>query len=110
MAPAQDEFNKALQETNIKNPSIPVIGNVSGKPLLSIKEIQEDLQSQLTSPVRWTDSINFLLEQGIHTIFEIGTGNVLSGLIRRISKEVKRYNAGTPQDIENMKQDINSAS
>ena len=102
MRHAQHEFTNAIQETQIKEPTTPVIGNVSAKPLTSVEEIKKDLQAQLTSRVRWTETIQYLLEEGVDTFVELGTGNVLCGLIRRIEKEVFRIPFGKPSDITNI--------
>jgi len=103
MQPAQAEFNQALEAASIKDPAIAVIGNVSASPLRSASQLQADLQAQLTSRVRWTESIELIVENGVTTFFEIGSGSVLSGLIKRISRQVRCINLGSPQDYENLR-------
>jgi [acyl-carrier-protein] S-malonyltransferase len=98
MRHAQEYFNQAVLAAPIIQPGIPIIGNVSARPLNSIDEIRADLQSQLTNPVRWTETIEFMIEQGVDVFIELGSGDVLSGLIRRINKEVARYSLGKPED------------
>jgi [acyl-carrier-protein] S-malonyltransferase len=100
MVTAQGGFNKAIASTPIKPPTIPIIGNVTALPLLNINDIQEDLQNQLTHKVRWTESIQYLLNNGIYSFMEIGSGSVLSGLIRRINRNVTANSIGTPEDIQ----------
>lgn len=99
MASSQDEFGQAVQAAAIIEARIPVIGNVSAKPMLSVEEIHSDLQAQLTSRVRWTESIQYLLGQGITNFIEIGTGKVLSGLIKRIERSTTRISLGNPNDF-----------
>lgn len=102
MEHAQEDFSRAVEQTPISQPQTPVIGNVSAKPLNTVEDIQADLQAQLSSPVRWTESIQFLTQQGIDTFIEIGTGAVLTGLIRRIDKSPARINLGTSEDFQNL--------
>jgi [acyl-carrier-protein] S-malonyltransferase len=98
MRHAQDDFNQAVLAAPITQPNIPIIGNVSAQPLNSIDEIHNDLQSQLTHRVRWTESIEFIIGKGVNVFIELGSGNVLSGLIRRINNKVERYSFGKPDD------------
>lgn len=102
MSSAQDEFNKAIEATPITSPIIPIIGNVTAQALLSVIDIRSDLQNQLTHRVRWTETIQNLVSQGISRFFEIGNGSVLSGLIKRISRDVTTTTLGTPEDFETL--------
>jgi len=90
MASASAEFTGAVNSTTILSPQVPVIGNVSARPLTSPEEIRVELMAQLTSPVRWTGSMQFLLEQGVDSFIETGPGNVLLGLIKRIDRKAAR--------------------
>ena len=83
MQPAQAEFANFLQPFYFSAPKIPVIANVTGMPYLS-EAIRANLSMQIASPVRWTESIEYLLAQGETDFEEIGPGNVLNGMIRRI--------------------------
>lgn len=100
MQPAQEEFNHAVKNTPIKAPIIPIIGNVAGVPLNDPDAIRADLEAQLTSRVRWTESIQWMIAQGITSFIEVGSGNVLTGLLHRIDRSVSGYTLGTPQDFE----------
>lgn len=84
------EFATAVDATPIRSPKMPVIGNVFAEPLTDPNKIREELKAQLTSPVAWTDSINFLVNNGTETFVEVGSGNVLLGLVKRINRHVKR--------------------
>lgn len=99
MLHAQEDFNQAVMASPITQPKIPIIGNVSARPLNSVDEIRFDLQSQLTHRVRWTESVEYMISKGVEIFLELGSGEVLSGLIRRVNKDVKRYPLGEPEDF-----------
>jgi [acyl-carrier-protein] S-malonyltransferase len=86
MAQVQDEFREILADTKISDPRIPIIGNVNATPLKSAQDIRVDLRDQLTSRVRWTETINLLTSMGVKVYYELGPGKVLSGLMRRIDR------------------------
>lgn len=90
MAPAAAEFARAVDATPIQPPNMPVIGNVNGLPLATADEIRAELKAQLTSPVSWTDSMNYLLQQGVDTVVEVGPGDVLLSLMKRIDRKTTR--------------------
>ncbi len=102
MQPAQEQFNQAVNHVPLKEPVIPLIGNVSAAPLTTTSQLRADLQAQLTSRVRWTESVQFMIQAGVSTFLELGSGSVLSGLIKRISRDVDCINLGAPQDFENL--------
>lgn len=99
MNQAQSEFNLTVEEAPINDPAIPIIGNVSAKVLNDSHQIRLDLQAQLHSRVRWTESIQFMLSRGITTFFEIGSGSVLTGLLRRIDRKATGIPLGTPENF-----------
>jgi [acyl-carrier-protein] S-malonyltransferase len=90
MRSAAVEFSEAVDRTPIAAPLVPVIGNVSGKPLTTAEDIRGELKAQLTAPVRWAESINYLLVKGVGTFVEVGPGNVLLGLVKRIDRRTER--------------------
>tara|TARA_B100000029_G_scaffold345993_1_gene338352 strand:- start:152 stop:1078 length:927 start_codon:yes stop_codon:yes gene_type:complete len=97
----------AKMETIIKNqeiniPHYKVVSNVTAKEYKSTEEIKELLIKQIESPVRWRESIDHMIKQGSNTFIEIGPGKVLSGLIRRINKEVKVLNIDAVEDIQDI--------
>jgi [acyl-carrier-protein] S-malonyltransferase len=102
MSTSQDDFNKSIDSTLIKNSYIPVVGNVTAKPLQDADAIKDDLQNQLTHRVRWTESIKLLISEGISEFIEIGNGSVLCGLIKRIDRNVVAYTLGTLEDFQNL--------
>lgn len=102
MRHAQAEFNQAVAATPMSDPTIPVIGNVSAKPLTRLAEARQDLQAQLTSRVRWTETIRGMTALGVDTFIEIGNGAVLCGLVKRIDPQARCFPCGTTQDLEQL--------
>ena len=90
MASAAADFIDAVKATAIAPPRVPVIGNVTAQPLKTPEDIWAELEAQLTSPVRWTGSMEYLIQQGVDTFVEVGSGNVLLGLVKRINRKSKR--------------------
>ena len=86
MRPAQDELNEALAELNLRAPAIPVVANTSGLPLTTVEDIREELERQLCSCVYWQRSVEYMAAQGVDRFVEIGPGNVLTGLVKRIAR------------------------
>lgn len=87
MASAVEGMTKALSAVKIADPLVPIVANVSGEPLTSISLLQEELISQLTHPVQWQRSVASMTVEGVERFMEFGPGEVLSGLVRRISPE-----------------------
>ncbi len=102
MEPAQAQLNEAVEATPIETPAIPVIANVSAKPLSSVSEIRKELQAQLTSRVRWTETIETLRAQGIDTFIELGPNDVLTRLCTRIFGDAKAFAVGDPTSLESL--------
>ena len=94
MQPAVEGMIEYLDATSFESPSIPVIGNVTATPLTNAEEVKTELRNQLTSPVQWQRTIEYMVNEGVSTFIEIGPGKVLTGLIRRINKEVDTLNIG----------------
>jgi len=90
MASASADFGTAVDNTPIYPPSIPIIGNVTAQPLLTPEDIRAELKAQLTSSVLWTASMTYLLSQGVDTVVEVGPGDVLLSLMKRIDRQTKR--------------------
>jgi [acyl-carrier-protein] S-malonyltransferase len=93
MASAAAAFGQAVDAAPLRAPSLPVIGNASAAPLTTLAEIRAELKAQLTSPVRWTDSINYLRLQDVNTFVEVGPGDVLLSLVKRIDRNTRRLSA-----------------
>jgi [acyl-carrier-protein] S-malonyltransferase len=93
MGDAAVEFKKALSKCTIKPPQITFVANATAGPLEGPEQIREALGRQLTSPVRWTESVQWMIEQGATRFVEVGPGEVLTGLVRRIDRSVERLTA-----------------
>lgn len=100
MASIQEEWNAAVDACAMEAPTIPVIGNVHAKPMLTADELRADIKAQMQSRVRWTESVKLMLGNGIQTYVEVGSGDVLLGLIKRIDASAVRIALGSPQDFE----------
>jgi len=90
MASVADEFAAAVDAAPLATARIPVVANVTARPIAAPDEIRAELKAQLTSPVRWTDSIRYLGAQGVDSYVEVGPGDVLLGLVKRIDRESRR--------------------
>ncbi len=102
MASIQDEWNAAVDATEMGDVEIPVIGNVSARGLVSAAELRQDIQQQMQSRVRWTESVRLLSGMGASSFLEVGTGTVLLGLIRRILPSSTGYPLGNPVDFASL--------
>lgn len=102
MTHAQADFNQAVLQAGIADPRIPLVGNVTALPLSTAAEIRRDLQAQLTSRVRWTESIQEMAARGVTTFFELGSGAVLAGLIKRIDENTHGISIGSPADFDKL--------
>lgn len=102
MKPAADKFASELNKFTFQKPQIPILSNVDAVPCSEPKRISTNLAKQITSSVQWVDTIQYIASQGVATFLEIGPGNVLKGLIRKINKDLTVHNIRTPQDIENL--------
>ncbi|MBT4038899.1 MAG: ACP S-malonyltransferase [Rhodospirillales bacterium] len=100
MAPAADAMAEALGNVQMQAPIVPVVANVTASKTVDPDEIRELLVEQVTHMVRWRESVLYMKDQGVDTLVEVGAGKVLSGLTRRIDKEMTSVNVGTPADVE----------
>jgi [acyl-carrier-protein] S-malonyltransferase len=102
MKPAAEELQDVLDKLQMKDSAIPVIANVSAQPMSEASEIKKNLLEQLYSPVLWEDSIVSMVELGVDTFIEIGPGKVLSGLIKKINRNVKVYSVSDEASFQAM--------
>lgn len=91
MQPAKDELQEAIEKTNFSTPSCPVYQNVDAKPHTDTSEIKANLIAQLTSPVRWTKSVQNMIADGADDFTECGPGRALRGMIGRIDRSVNAH-------------------
>ncbi|HAP19033.1 MAG TPA: [acyl-carrier-protein] S-malonyltransferase, partial [Butyricimonas virosa] len=89
MEPARKELADAIMNTHFSQPSCPVYQNVNAQPVSDPEEIKKNLVAQLTASVRWTQTVQNMLADGASSFLEIGPGNVLQGLIKKVSTEVE---------------------
>ena len=102
MEPAAEVMAKALAQTQANAPQIPLISNVTAQPVSSAEDVINNLICQVTGSVRWRESVNLMVNQGIHSVIELGAGKVLSGIVKRSHKEINTASAGTVAEIEEL--------
>ena len=99
MAPAAEKMMIELEAIKIKPPIVPIVSNVSAQAISDPTEIKKLLVSQVTGSVRWRESIIWMAKNNVDEIWEIGSGKALSGMIRRIDKNINLMNISSPEDI-----------
>jgi [acyl-carrier-protein] S-malonyltransferase len=99
MRPAADAMAEALDQVVVKAPLVPLICNVTARPVTTPGEIVRRLIEQVTDTVRWRESVTFMAGSGVRTFYEVGAGKVLSGLVKRISDSAVGVAIGTPADV-----------
>jgi [acyl-carrier-protein] S-malonyltransferase len=92
MKPAQDRLASDLNALQFSDPAMPLVTNVDAKPIKTGNEARDSLIRQVSQPVRWLESVEFLSNHGVQTFIEIGPGKVLSGLVRQINRELRCLN------------------
>jgi len=92
MRPADERLAVALEKVSLRKPRIPVVSNVDARPHNDPEEIRQLLIRQVIEPVRWEDSMRYLISEGFDSFYEVGPGRVLRGLLRRIERGVTCQN------------------
>lgn len=100
MQPAADAMREALAGVTVNSPVVPVIANVVVAPVSQPDEIIARLVEQVTGRVRWRETVEWFAANGVTTLYEVGSGKVLSGLARRIDRSVTTANIGSPAEID----------
>jgi [acyl-carrier-protein] S-malonyltransferase len=100
MQPAADRLASELARVEVKTPAVPVVSNVEAKPNQDAARVKDLLARQVTAPVRWEESVQCLAGLGVNAVVEVGAGNVLGGLVRRIAPDIAVHAAGDPGSIE----------
>lgn len=100
MGPAAEAMRDALAKVEKRAPVVPVIANVVVQPLTDPDKIAERLVEQVTGRVRWRETVEWFGANGVTTLYEIGSGKVLSGLARRINRDISTANVGNPAEVE----------
>ena len=99
MKPAAEAMREALANAAIQSPKIPVVANVTARPVTDPAEIRELLVAQVTGAVRWRDCVQTMVDGGVDTFVEAGSGKALTGMIRRMHPSLKAILAGTPDEV-----------
>lgn len=100
MAPAREGLAPVLEALGLADPRVPLYRNVDARPVRRAEELREGLLRQVDSPVLWTATVEAMIADGFDTFVEVGAGKVLSGLVRRVSREVRCLQAGTVDQVE----------
>jgi [acyl-carrier-protein] S-malonyltransferase len=100
MQPAADAMQEALEKVTLETPRVPLVANVLASEVTNPEAIKRRLVEQVTNMVRWRESVQYMKSQGVETLVECGTGKVLSGLVKRIDREMAGLALNTPADIE----------
>ena len=108
MSSAAEIMRNALAEVEIRAPSVPLIANVTAEPCTDPDLIRAGLVAQVTGQVRWRESVEYIVGQGVGLLAEAGAGKVLTVMNRRTSRETKGMTLGTPEDLEAFAEYLNS--
>ncbi len=100
MQPAVEGMTRAVATIDMRDAVIPIISNVNATPLTAATDLRLELAQQLAASVQWTRSIEYLRSVGVTTFIEIGPGQALSGMVRRIVKDVTILNIGSVKEVE----------
>jgi [acyl-carrier-protein] S-malonyltransferase len=100
MQPANDTFKESLHQATFHDAAVPVYANVTAKAVTDKEEIKELLIKQLYSPVRFEESIENMLKENLDAVVEVGTGNVLCGLVKKIDRKMKTFAVGDTSSLE----------
>jgi [acyl-carrier-protein] S-malonyltransferase len=106
MQPAVEGMAEVMASLKFNDPTIPIIGNTTAKPLATAGAVKEELLNQLCNCVQWQSSIEYMINDGVANFIEIGPGRVLAGLIRRIDRGVKIVNIGDAEAVRNLAQGV----
>lgn len=100
MAPAADEMAEALAAVTIKAPAVPLVANITASQVSDPNEIRKLLVEQVTGSVRWRECVEYMAANGVTEVIELGAGKALTGMAKRISKDLIASAAGTPDEID----------
>jgi len=99
MEPAITRLRNTISEFTFNKPSVPIVANATAQPLTDLEAIKEELVSQIVRPVQWQQSVEPMIAQGVTTFFEMGPGEILTKLIKRISPGAQTFNINSAQTI-----------
>ncbi len=104
MDPVAGQFRPELEKAAVNDAGVPVIANVNARPETASEEIRRNLIAQINGPVRWTESVRYMISQGIDTFIEVGPGKVLTGLLKKTDREIACIPVESPESIEGLLQ------
>ncbi|CAN5579708.1 ACP S-malonyltransferase [soil metagenome] len=110
MLPAQEKLALDLSELNYNDLRFPIIENVSAEANTSGERVKTALTEQVSKPVRWSPSVELLINEGVETFTEVGAGKVLSGLVRQINRDVRSLNVGDKESLKSSLQEVADSS
>ncbi|NPA51807.1 MAG: ACP S-malonyltransferase [Aquificae bacterium] len=96
------EFGEYIDQLDIKDAKYPIVSNITAEPIQTKQQIKHELKAHFYSPVKWVQTIEYMTKEGVDTIYEIGPKKVLTGLIKRINKDIDLHNVEKLQDIEKL--------
>jgi [acyl-carrier-protein] S-malonyltransferase len=99
MEPARERLAAEIARVQFRDPAMPVVANVTAKPVTTADEARRLLVAQLTAPVMWADSMQYLVDQGYADFIELGPGEVLAGLLKRVAKDGRKLSIGTAASV-----------
>lgn len=102
MGPAQEGLKRAMSRIKFKSPRVPLIANSDGESLTDIDAIKDELERTMCKSVQWRDAVRKMIAGGITSFVEVGHGNVLTGLIRRIDRNTQTFNVNSPSSIQKL--------
>ena len=97
---------KELEQVSISDPRIPYLTNVTAEPVTKADGIKELLAAQICSPVKWQQSVEKMIADGVDCFIEIGPGKTLAGFMKRINKEAKVFNVGTIEEMDKVLEEL----
>jgi [acyl-carrier-protein] S-malonyltransferase len=100
MQPTIEGMSEAISQIDFRKPKVPIVVNSTAQPVTTAEGVKEELLRQLCNCVQWQPSVEYMVEEGVSTFIEIGPGQVLSGLIKRISNKVQVLNVSDPESIK----------
>ena len=104
MQPAAEQMKALLQAAPLVAPRVPILSNVSAAPVIDPEQLRTHLIQQITSPVRWTETVRELVAMGVERAYEVGPGTVLKGLLRRIERGLAVACVGTAEELAELKE------
>ncbi len=106
MEPVQEKLSRELEKVNIREAKVPLVTNVSAQYISKPKQIEESLVKQVSSAVKWEDSINKMINNGLEVFIEVGPGRVLTGFMKKISREVLPYSIGSLDSLHKLEEKL----